>query len=107
MKTRLAVKTIEIGTDELAVLHAIASIINEVGYASGGIDRVVGAVLRASLRPDDLDALLQTFLDHHNARQSRVRRCEGDVELHGSLPKRAAEQDVAPEDKEVAPATPI
>src|SRR5215813_10265835 len=44
MKPRLAVETVEMGTDELAILHTNASIIDEIGYAARGVDLVVRAV---------------------------------------------------------------
>src|SRR6266568_3595721 len=75
MQARLAVEAVKIGADELAVLHADAGIVDEVGHAAGGVDLVVGAIRYARLRSDHLDAVLQTFLEHYDARQSRIGRC--------------------------------
>src|SRR6516165_8907964 len=38
METRLAIQVVQIGTDELAVFHADAGIIDQIGDAAGGID---------------------------------------------------------------------
>ena len=57
MEPRLAVETVEIGADELAVLHADAGIVDEVGHAARGIDLIVGAAGGARFRLDDLDAV--------------------------------------------------
>jgi hypothetical protein len=42
MEARLAVEAVEIGADELAVFHANAAIIDQIGHAAGGIDLIVG-----------------------------------------------------------------
>ena len=59
MKARLAVEAVEIGADELAVLHADAGIVDEVGHAARGVDPVVGAAGGARLGLDDLDPVLR------------------------------------------------
>src|SRR5215831_14821756 len=66
VKPRLAVETVEIGTDELAVFDTIASIIDEVGYAARGIDLVVRAVTGTRLCLDNFDAALKHFLYNNN-----------------------------------------
>jgi len=42
VEARLAVEGVEISADELAVFHADAGIIDEIGHAAGGIDLIVG-----------------------------------------------------------------
>ena len=43
VEPRLTVKAIEMGADELAVLHANAGIVNQKGHAASGIDLIVRA----------------------------------------------------------------
>ena len=43
VEPRLIIKAIEIGADELAVLHANAGIVNQKGHAASGIDLIVRA----------------------------------------------------------------
>jgi hypothetical protein len=57
MESRLAIETVEIGADELAVLHADARVVNEIGHTARRIDLIVGAAWRARLRLDDFDAV--------------------------------------------------
>src|SRR5262249_25157167 len=73
VKFRRAVETVEVGTNELAVLHADAVCVEEIGHPAGWIYLIIGTALLARLRRDDLDAILQFFLDHHDARQPRIR----------------------------------
>jgi hypothetical protein len=67
VKPWLVVEVVEIGTDKLAILHANASIIDEVGYAARGIDLVVRAVTGTRLCLDNLDAVLERFLYNNDA----------------------------------------
>ena len=59
MEARLTIEAVEIGADELAVLHANAGVIDEIGNAARGVDLVVRAVCGARFRLDDLDAILE------------------------------------------------
>ena len=81
MEPRLAVETVEIGADELAVLHADARVVNEVGHTARGIDLIIGAVCGARFRFDDLDAV-PTLLYDEDAGQPRIRRSVCDIEFH-------------------------
>jgi hypothetical protein len=82
VEARLAVEGVEISADELAVFHADAAIIDEIGYAAGGVDPIVGTAGRACFRLDDLDAVLERLLDDDDAREASVRRAVCDIELH-------------------------
>jgi hypothetical protein len=82
MKAGLAVEVVQVGADELAVLHADAGVVDEIGHAPRGVDPVEGTVGRARLGLDDLDPVLEALLGHHDPCQPRVRRRERDVELH-------------------------
>lgn len=42
MELRLPVETVEVGADELAVLHTHAHVVDQVGHAPGGVDLIVG-----------------------------------------------------------------
>ena len=88
MEPRLTVKAIEIGADELAVLHAIAGIINQKGHAAGGIDLIVGATRRTRFGLDNLNAVLKFLLQDEKARQACVWRVERDIELHWMFGRR-------------------
>src|SRR5262249_55200786 len=67
---------------ELAVLHADADVVDEIGHAAGGVDLIVGAAGGAGLGRDDLDAILELLLDHHDARQACIGGRQCDVKLH-------------------------
>jgi hypothetical protein len=67
VKPWLAVETVEIGTDKLAVLDTIASIIDEIGYAARGVDLVIRAVTGTRLCLDNLDAIFKRFLYNNDA----------------------------------------
>src|SRR5258708_16881524 len=82
MEAGLTVETIEIGAYQLAVLHPYAGVVNQVRYTARWADLIVGAVLHARLGLDDLDAILQSLLHHHDAREPRVWRAICHVELH-------------------------
>src|SRR4029078_2711985 len=41
VKPWLAIEPVEIGTDELAILHANARVIDKIGYAARGVDLIV------------------------------------------------------------------
>jgi hypothetical protein len=82
MQAGLTVETIEIGADQLAVLHPYAGVVDQVRYTARWADLIVGAVLHARLGLDDLDAILQPLLHHHDAREPRVWRAICHVELH-------------------------
>jgi hypothetical protein len=68
VEPRLTVKAIEIGADELAVLHANAGIINQKGHAARGIDLIVGTARGTRFRLDNLNAVLESFLKNEDAR---------------------------------------
>src|SRR5262249_37186998 len=72
VEPRLVVEAVQIGTDELAVLHTNAGIINEIRYAAGGIDLVIWTVTGARLGLDDLDAVLERLLYNDDAREPSV-----------------------------------
>src|SRR6516165_3636498 len=74
VEARLAVEAIEVGTDELAVFHADAGIVDQIGHAAGWIDPIVGTAGRTCFRLDDLDATLERLLDDNDARKAGVRR---------------------------------
>src|SRR5262245_38026506 len=57
VETRLAVEAVEIGTDELAVFHANASVVDEIRYATGGVNLIVSASRGSRFCLNDLDAL--------------------------------------------------
>src|ERR1700720_395138 len=82
MQAGLTVETIEIGADQPAVLHPCAGVVDQVRYTARWADLIVGAVLHARLGLDDLDAILQPLLHHHDARKPRVWRAVCHVELH-------------------------
>src|SRR5262249_12178646 len=82
VEARLAVEGVEISADELAVFHADAGIIDEIGHAAGGVDPIVGTAGGACFRLDGLDAVLERLLDDDDAREPSVRRAVCDVELH-------------------------
>jgi hypothetical protein len=62
VEARLTVDAIEIGADELAVLHAETSIVDEIGHAARGVDLIVRTVQGARFRLDNLDAILERLL---------------------------------------------
>jgi hypothetical protein len=82
MEARLAVEAVEIGADELAVFHANAAIIDQIGHAAGGIDLIVGTAGGACFRLDNLDAVFERLLDDDDAREASVWRAVCDIELH-------------------------
>src|ERR1700730_397418 len=82
MQAGLTVETIEIDAYQLAVLHPYAGVVNQVRYAARWADLIVGAVLHARLGLDDPDAILQSLLHPHDAREPRVWRAICHVELH-------------------------
>src|SRR5262245_36665193 len=57
MEPRLCVETNEIGADELAVLHADARVVNEIGYTARRVDLIIGTAWGARFCLDDLDAI--------------------------------------------------
>jgi hypothetical protein len=59
VESRLTVEAIEIGADELAVLHANAGIVNQKGHAARGIDLIVGTARGTRFRLDNLNAVLK------------------------------------------------
>ena len=72
MQARLAVKVVEVGADDLAVLHPQAVAGDQERHAAGGIDAVVGAVGRAGLGLDDLDAIFEGLFDDDDAGEAGV-----------------------------------
>src|SRR5262245_6490647 len=82
VESLLVDKAVEIGTDELAVFHADARVIDEVRYPAGGIDLIIGTAGGACFSLDDLDAVLERLLDDDDAREPSVGRAVCDVELH-------------------------
>ena len=70
VEARLAIEAVEVSTDELAVFHADAGIIDQIGDAAGGIDLIIGTAGGACFRLDDLDAILERLLDDHDAREA-------------------------------------
>jgi hypothetical protein len=62
VEARLTIEAVEIGADELAVLYAKTSIVDEIGHAARGVDLIVRAVQGARFRLDNLDAVLDRFL---------------------------------------------
>src|SRR5574338_1262632 len=69
VKPGLAVETVEIGTDELAILHANAGVIDKIGYAARGVDRVVRAFTGTRLCRYDFNPVLERFLYNDDACQ--------------------------------------
>src|SRR5262249_26607444 len=86
MEARLAVEAVEIGADELAVFHANAAIIDQIGHAAGGIDLIVGTAGGACFRLDNLDAVFERLLDDDDAREASVWRAVCNIELHFRAP---------------------
>src|SRR5690348_7226228 len=82
VESRLAIKAVEIGTDELAVFDANAGVIHEVGYPAGGIDLIIRTAGGACLNPDDLDAVVERLLDDDDAREPSVGRAVCDIQFH-------------------------
>ena len=74
MEARPAVQAVEKRADELAVFHADTGVIDQIGYAAGGIDLIVGTAGHAGFRLDDLDAVLECLLDDDDTREAGVRR---------------------------------
>ena len=73
VEVRLTVEVVEVGANELAVLHANAGIIDEIGHATRGVDLIVRTARSTRFRLDDLDAILECLLyDNNDARQPRV-----------------------------------
>jgi hypothetical protein len=68
VEARLTIEAVEIGADELAVLHANAGIIDEIGHATRGIDLIVRTARSARFRLEDLDPILECFLYDNDAR---------------------------------------
>ena len=62
VEARLTIEAVEIGADELAVLYAKTSIVDEIGHAARGVDLIVRVVQGARFRLDNLDAVLDRFL---------------------------------------------
>ena len=85
MEARLAIETVEIGANELAVFHADAGLIDQIGHAAGGIDLIVGTARGACFRLDDLNMVLERLLDDDDARDAGVRRAVCDIKLHISV----------------------
>ena len=82
MKARLAVEGVEISADELAVFHADAGVIDQIGHAAGGVDLIVRTAGGTCFCLDDLDAILERLLDDDDARKAGVGRAICDIELH-------------------------
>src|SRR6266498_4068463 len=81
VEARLAVEVVEVSADELAVFHANAGIIDQIGHAAGGIDLIVGTAGSACFRFDGLDAVFERLLDDDDAREASVRRAVCDIEF--------------------------
>jgi hypothetical protein len=73
VKARLTIEAVEIGANELAVLHANAGIIDEIGHATRGVDLIVRTARSTCFRLEDLDAILECLLHDNDTRQPRVR----------------------------------
>src|SRR5215469_12235994 len=82
VESRLAIKAVEIRTDELAIFDANARVIDEIGYPAGGIDLIIRTAGGACFSLDDLDAVLERLLDDDDAREPSVGRAVCDVEFH-------------------------
>ena len=72
MEARFTVEVVEVGANELAVLHANAGIVDEIGHATRWIDLIVRTALGARFRLNDLDAVVKRLLYDNDARQPRV-----------------------------------
>jgi hypothetical protein len=62
VEPRLTVEAIEIGTDELTVLHAKAGLIDKIRYAARGVDLIIRADGCSRFCLDNLDAILEGLL---------------------------------------------
>ena len=82
MESWLTVEHVEIGADQLTILHADAGIVDEVGNAARGIDLIIWTARGAGFRLDDLDAVLEHLLGYENTRQSGIGRSICYVKLH-------------------------
>ena len=81
MELRLPVETVEVGADELAVLHTHAHVVDEVGHAPGGVDLIVGTTRSARFRLDYFDVVRQALFQDEDARQPRIWGSVCDVEI--------------------------
>src|SRR5262249_32091951 len=82
METGRAIDSIEVGADELAVLHADAVVIDQIGHPTRRVDLVVGTADGARLGFKDGDAIGELFLQYEDASKPGIGRSIGDVELH-------------------------
>src|SRR5712691_6563045 len=83
IKGWMAIKVIEIGTDDGGFLQSDAVVTDQIGDSARWIDAVVRAMREARLSGDDLHPALQPLLQDHNPRDTRIGRARGDVEFHG------------------------
>ncbi len=72
MELRLPVETVEVGADELAVLHTHAHVVDQVGHAPGGVDLIVGTTRSARFRLEYFDVVRQALFQDEDARQPRI-----------------------------------
>jgi hypothetical protein len=68
VEARLTIEAVEIGADELAVLHANAGIVDEIGHATRGVDLIVRTARSTRFRLNDLDPILERLLYDNDAR---------------------------------------
>src|SRR5215468_2586551 len=83
METGRAIDGIEVGADELAVLHADAVVIDQIGHPTRRVDLVVGTADGACLGLENGNAIGELFLQYEDAGKPGIGRSIGDVELHG------------------------
>src|SRR5260370_20180651 len=88
----LAVKLIEVRSNEPRVLHPDAVVPQEIRNTSRWIDLVIRAVGNARLNHQNPDAIRESLLVHDDAGDPSIRRSCGDIEFHGSSLRHRAHQ---------------
>src|ERR1700730_9632949 len=81
---RLAIKLIEVRSNEPRVLHPDTVVPHEIRNTSRWIDLVIGAVGNARLNHQNPDAIRESLLVHDNAGDPSIRRSRGGIEFRGS-----------------------
>jgi hypothetical protein len=66
VETGLAVKTVEIGANDLTVFHPNSGIINEVGNTARRVDLIMRAAHGAGFRLQDFNAFGQPFFQNED-----------------------------------------
>jgi len=84
IEDRITVNMIKMGADNSRFFQPNAVVADEIRHATRWIDLVVWAVRKASMRLNDLDSALQSFLDDDDSRHAGVGRSWSNVKFHNA-----------------------